>query len=185
MPRISHTRAVFVALGGACLLVASSALAAFGHASAAKVSYEAKMTVGGTFTGDTSDLEVREEGGKIHFVVGLKNLTAGMNLRTKHMREKYLEVEKFPSAELVVDRAALAIPDDGKSSSGKVNGTFTLHGKSQPVSVAYTAKRSGSAYDIGGSFTLNVNNHGIEVPSYLGVTVKPDVAVSLSARVTD
>lgn len=184
MGRISHRS--FVSLVGiAALTVASTAAAALGHASNAAVSFIATGPGGLKIEGKTSDLSVNEENGKVHFVVPIARLDTGIDLRNRHMREKYLEVGKYPNAELVVDRSAIKFPSDGAESSGTANGTMTIHGQSKPVAVAYKAKRAGSNYDISGSLRVNIKEYGVEVPSYLGVTVKPDVDVNVAARVQD
>jgi hypothetical protein len=49
--------------------------------------------------------------------------------------------------------------------------------------VHYSAKGDGTSNSAQGKFRLNMTEFGIVVPSYLGVTVKPDVDVSASFRV--
>jgi hypothetical protein len=51
------------------------------------------------------------------------------------------------------------------------------------VTVHYSAKADGAAVAAQGRFRINMNEFGINVPSYLGVTVKPDVDVTASFRV--
>lgn len=184
MGRISQ-RSFVTLVGVAALTLATTAGAALGRASNAAVTFVATGPGGLKIEGKTSDLSVNEENGKVHFVVPIGRLDTGIDLRNRHMKEKYLEVGKYPNAELVVDRSAIKFPADGAESSGNVNGTMTIHGQSKPVVVAYKAKRSGSAYDVSGSLRVNIKEYGVEVPSYLGVTVKPDVDVALSARVQD
>lgn len=180
----SH-RSVLAAFGVAVLFVAATASAALGQASNAAVSFLASGPGGLKIEGKTSELQVIEEGGKVRFVVPLGRLDTGIEIRNKHMREKYLEVPKFPNAELVVDRASLKFPADGQESTGQANGTMTIHGVSKPVAVNYRAKRSGNSYDLSGTLKINIKEYGVDVPSYLGVTVKPDVDLSISARVQD
>jgi hypothetical protein len=40
-------------------------------------------------------------------------------------------------------------------------------------------------YNVKGSFSINMNDYRIEVPSYLNVTVKPNVDVSASFSASD
>ena len=109
--------------------------------------------------------------------MGLATLDTGIELRNRHMREKYLEVQKYPNAMLVVDRSTLRLPDEGRESSGSANGTITIHGQSRPVSFTYKVHRNREAFDVTGSVHVNMNDYGIQVPSYLGITVKPDVDI--------
>jgi polyisoprenoid-binding protein YceI len=172
-------------LGLAALTFAGVAHAALGRASNAAVSFLGVGPAGLKIEGKTRELSVSEQAGKVHFVVPLANVDTGIGLRNKHMREKYLEVSKYPTAELVVDRAALKIPADGQDATGQANGRLTIHGQTKPVAVSYRAKKSGAGFDISGAMRVNINEYGINIPSYLGVTMKPDVDVALSARVED
>lgn len=174
-----------VSTAAAALMLAIPADAAVGHAREAAVSFFATGPAGLKIEGKTSELAVSEQGGKIHFVVPLSGIDTGISLRNKHMREKYLEVAKYPNAELVVDRSALKVPADGAESNGTVPGTMTIHGQSRPVSVSYKSKRAGVAHQIEGSVHLNVKEFGIEIPSYMGVTVKPDIDVTVRGKVDD
>jgi polyisoprenoid-binding protein YceI len=101
------------------------------------------------------------------------------------MKEKYLEVPKFPAATLTIARNALKFPHDGERAVAEVPGTIQLHGQTRTVSVHYEAKAAGTTYDARGSFHVNMNDFGITVPVYLGVTVKPDVDVSASFQVAE
>jgi hypothetical protein len=50
------------------------------------------------------------------------------------------------------------------------------------VTVHYETKRDGSSFATRGKFHININDFGIAVPSYLGVTVKPDIDVTANFR---
>jgi polyisoprenoid-binding protein YceI len=99
------------------------------------------------------------------------------------MREKYLEVQKYPVATLTIARSALKIPRSGEQAVADVPGTVQIHGQTRPVSVHYEAKGDGTSVDARGAFRINMNDFGITVPVYLGVTVKPDVDVSATFHV--
>jgi polyisoprenoid-binding protein YceI len=60
---------------------------------------------------------------------------------------------------------------------------LSLHGQTRPVTVHYSAKGDGAGMATQGRFHINMNEYGITVPSYLGVTVKPDVDVTAAFRV--
>jgi polyisoprenoid-binding protein YceI len=98
------------------------------------------------------------------------------------MREKYLEVPKFPSVTLTIARSVLKFPTSG-SVSADVPGSLKLHGQTRTVTLHYDAKSDGAGFAVQGRFRLNMNDFAISVPSYLGVTVKPDVDVSASFHV--
>ena len=100
-------------------------------------------------------------------VVSLKNLKTGLETRDKHMKEKYLEVNKFPDATLV----------SAKGSGGKATGLMRIRGTEKPVSGTY--KISGNNVD--GEFKLKLSDFGISDVSYKGVGVEDEVTVHVQA----
>jgi polyisoprenoid-binding protein YceI len=135
--------------------------------------------------GTTKELTVDDDGANVRIIVPLANLQTGIGLRDRHMREKYLEVTQFPNAELQVARAALKLPAPGAEASADARGTLKLHGKTKEVAFRFSAKRDGSAYHVSGALRVNMNDFGIEAPSYLGVSVKPDVDVDVRFDAAD
>lgn len=125
------------------------------------------------------------EPGAVHIVVPISSLTTGIGLRDKHMKEKYLEAGKYPNAELEVQRAALKFPADGMLQTADAQATLTLHGQTRPVTIQYTASRTGDLYSVSGTTRINILDFAITQPSYLGVTVKPDVSISIRFQTRD
>jgi polyisoprenoid-binding protein YceI len=68
--------------------------------------------------------------------------------------------------------------------SAEARGTMKIHGKTKTVPIRYSAKKNGAVIQVMGSLRLDIRDFGIEVPSFLGVTVKPevDIAVTFSAK---
>jgi polyisoprenoid-binding protein YceI len=147
------------------------------------VSFQASGPAGLTIVGQTPDLTVADDGANVIVTVPLANLSTGIGLRDHHMREKYLEVPKFPAATLTIARSALKFPAAGGQAAADVPGTLQLHGQTRPVTVHYDAKGDGANVGAKGTFRINMNDFGITVPTYLGVTVKPDVDVTASLHV--
>lgn len=167
-----------------CILSASTAgYAALSSASDAHVAFEATGPAGLKIDGSTPDLSVSEADGNVLITVPLANLTTGISLRDHHMKEKYLEVPKYPAGVLTVAKSALRVPPAGGQVDSDIPGTLVLHGQTRPVSVHYSAKSDGTTTSAQGKFRINMTEFGIVVPTYLGVTVKPDVDVSASFRV--
>ena len=100
---------VAVVFTTAIVLGALSADAKLAKTGDASVGFTGIGPAGMKISGSTSDLALSEDGGKITISVPLKNLTTGIALRDKHMREKYLQIDQYPTAELTVDRAALKL----------------------------------------------------------------------------
>ena len=99
----------------------------------------------------------------------LSDLQSGVELRDTHMKEKYLEVEKFPTAELVA----------AKGENGKFKAILKIRGKSNPVSGSY--KISGS--ELTANFKTTLSAWGIPEASYMGVSVEDEVTVTVTLPV--
>ena len=117
-----------------------------------------------------------EEGGKLIFKASLANIKTGIGMRDNHTK-KYLGTEQWPDASLTVDKSAVKMPEDGKKTAGNAPGQFRLHGVTRDVKVAYSVERHGAEYAVDGHFGVDINDHKIEKPCYLGVCVDPKVKV--------
>lgn len=132
---------------------------------------------GGLKINGTSDsMKAFEDQGKLVFKVNLTNIKTGIGLRDNHTK-KYLGTDQWPDASLTVDKSAVKIPEDGKKSSGSAPGKFRLHGVTRDVKVAYTVEKHGSDFAVEGHFGVNIIDHKIEKPCYLGVCVDDNVKV--------
>jgi polyisoprenoid-binding protein YceI len=170
---LSHNRRkLFLAVVFAAAAAAAAPLSVKG----ASVSFAAKANVGMVIEGTTSAITVDEDAKNVTLTVALANLTTGVELRDKHMKENYLQVAKFPEAKLVIERACLALPESGEK-SGECPGAFTLHGQTKGVTVKYKATVAGKMTDVDATFTANFVDHGVEEPKYMGIKVKPTVDV--------
>jgi polyisoprenoid-binding protein YceI len=158
---------------------------AFSKLGEAAVVFTAAGPGGIKMGGKTSDLEIRDSAETLTLEVPLANLSTGIALRDRHMKEKYLEVPKYPSAELTVAKSALQIPASGAQIEADTKGTLRLHGREKPVAFHYQAKHTGDFYDVFGRMNINMHDFEIADPSYLGATVKPEVDITIRFRVKE
>ncbi len=135
---------------------------------------------GFSLEGKTHQLRVEDDGTLLRVIVPLAGLQTGISLRDRHMREKYLEVEKYPDAVLELPWSAVKLPEDGRTSEGTAPGKMSLHGQSHDVQVRYRIARTGNHYQVTGTVPLKITDYGIDIPSYFGITVQPDVEASAS-----
>lgn len=100
----------------------------------------------------------------------LGDYDTGISLRNKHMREKYLEVGKYPEAILTIKN---------QKDGGEIEGSLKIKKDEKPVKVKYEVKDGvGKA-----SFKLEIKDYpSIGVPSYLGVTAANTVDVSVEFK---
>lgn len=172
------------ALLSACLLipaVASAGLSIYGRS---KVGFKAVGPGGLKINGTSSDLSITEEEELFIFSVKMDTVTTGIGLRDRHMNEKYVQTEEYPTAELHVAKSDLEFPESGKK-EGTAPATFHAHGKSQDTELRYTIKAISKGYKVDGEFDFNTTELGIEIPSYLGVTVDPAMTGHATFKLKD
>lgn len=172
------------------VLVATSAFAITADAKITRTgtptaTFKASGPAGMQITGRTNDLDVDDQGAKIVIRVPLRNLATGISLRDDHMRNKYLQVGSFPNAELTVDRASIHFPNGDTGASGDASGTMSIHGHTKNINFHYIVARSNGTLRVDGTARIDIRDYAIEVPSYLGVTVKPDVDVEVLFTATE
>lgn len=162
----------------ACVVaaLASQAAAPSLRVSNGEVRFVAHGSAGLRIEGRTTDLHAISSPDAVEFQVGLATLETGIALRDRHMRDEYLQVQSYPLARLRLVRDALPSPMSGDS--GSCPGQLTLHGQTHPLNVAFRIRRS-SGYDVNASMQVDMRDYGIATPKYLGVTVKPEVEVSV------
>jgi polyisoprenoid-binding protein YceI len=178
-PRLRH----LVILGTWVLGSAVASAAVTGAGGTA--TFDAVGPAGLKIEGKTAQLSVAEQDGNLVITVAVGSFDTGIELRNRHMREKYLETEKYPNAVLTVARSAIQFPADGADTAGSAAGTLNLHGQARPITVSYKAHRAGDTYAVTGSARVKMTDYGIAAPSYLGVTVKPDIDVAVSFNAKD
>lgn len=109
--------------------------------------------------------------------LNLEHLNTGIDLRDDHMKEKYLETKKFPTAKLII--SSLNLPADWEKNPTNISeqeffGTLELHGKTSPVKGVFTLNDKKEA---NAEFKIKLTDFDIEIPEYLGVKVADLVTI--------
>lgn len=170
-----HAAAFFVAI----LALSTAAHAKLSRAGEPSVTFTTSGPGGLKIAGTTKALILTDDAQALVITVPLGDLATGIGLRDKHMREKYLQIASYPNASLRVARADLKLPASGAKAEGDAPGIMTIHGQNHAVTVHYAVKHDGASYGVSGAVHVNMKDYGIDVPSYLGVTVKPDVDIAV------
>ena len=101
-----------------------------------------------------------------YFEVDLNTLDTGIGLRNRHMRENYLETEKFPTTHF---KGSLIKID--KSNPNEITalaqGKMFIHGVERLKSVQVTIKKEGDKLRVIGEFEVKLSDYGITVPSIM------------------
>ncbi len=118
---------------------------------------------------------------KGEYTVHLSELDTGLKLRDEHMKEKYLEIKKYPEAILTLDPITWNASSDATQA---FTGKLKFHGQEHPVKGEAKLKPSGTSLDVEASFEIILTDYKVEIPVYAGITVaeKVDVKVSFQAQ---
>jgi polyisoprenoid-binding protein YceI len=177
---MKSTRAVSV-----LALAVASSLSFAAHAEWSKVakkpseaSFHAEGPGGFKLEGKTEAVALRHDKEDLVFAVDLKQLLTGIKLRDKHMRDKYLHVDKFPEATLRVPLAGVTMPAPGARAKSGMKGIFTVHGVSKEIPFSYgIACDAAGICEVDGEVSIDINDYGIETPAYMGMSVYPTMTV--------
>ena len=146
------------------------------------VEAKAKGPAGLVITAKTDKIAVDDSGDTFTVSVPLSSLVTGIELRDSHMK-KSLESDKFGVVTLTLKDSDLKRPSGDDTVGGDVPAQLTLHGVTKNVTVHYTAVGDCDNHvGVKASFSVEMPDHGISPPSYLGMTVKPHVDVEARFR---
>src|SRR5215468_4263304 len=97
------------------LLLALPILAATKISGEPTAGFHGRGPGGFSLEGKTHELKVEDDGSVLKFTVPLAGLQTGIGLRDRHMREKYLQVDKYPDAVLELPWSSVKLPSDGQT----------------------------------------------------------------------
>lgn len=111
------------------------------------------------------------------FLFDLEKLDTGIDLRNEHMKDKYLEVKKFPRAKLTLKGIPIKESELKGNIETSFKGVLSLHGEVKDIEgkFKYTAAEKKSV----ANFTIKVSDFKIDVPKYMGITVSETVDVEV------
>lgn len=112
--------------------------------------------------------------------LNMNTLKTGIETRDKHMKEKYLEVEKYPTATLKVKD----VPSirEGKDLKQTVSLPLLLHGVEKNIEVSLNMKNTSGIYAGTAEFIIKLSDFSIAIPTYLGVKVADKVEVKVNFK---
>jgi polyisoprenoid-binding protein YceI len=145
--------------------------------------------IDGVGTGPEGKLEVvaDDKSSKIagQFVFDLNSLNSGIDMRDSHMKEKYLEVEKYPLAKFTIETINLDgnILKNFNKSNLSFSGILNLHGKDKPIK-GVTEFKTISKDDLRviAKFKVKASDFNIEIPSFAGIVVTDEIDIEVEAQ---
>ncbi len=169
------------------LLILITTLTSFNMVSAAqfktakgKVNFTAKgfpsfITIAGKSTNLNGTLVSEDQNLSGSFDVDLATLNTGMDLRDDHMKNKYLEVKKFP-------KATLTLPKFKSTESGTTQAMLKLKGIEKPIKVNYTIEKNDDSLTVETKFDLLLSDFNVGVPSFQGITVAKTIKLAVAFK---
>ena len=147
---------------------------AIGNPSALRIKGEGGVPQG-ELTGDENQITGTIE-------VPLAPITTGIGMRDRHMKEKYLEVEKFPKAILTIKKMKLpanSLKGDFTLDQVSYDGEIEIHGVKKPMQGVAKLERKGNTITTESGFKAKVSDFGISIPSFAKITMADEVDVKV------
>jgi len=144
--------------------------------------------VNGTITADPANVA----DSKVDITIDLATLDTGISMRNEHMRNRFLQIEKFPTAtfkSVSVSGAKTATPNIPAEIS--VTGDLTIHGVTKRITapvrvvsipeseVTKASRGAGDWVHATTEFPIKLSDFGITVPETLGMKLSNDVKVKI------
>lgn len=145
------------------------------------------LTINGEGTGADGTLKISgDKAIEGELKVDLKSFKTGLSLRDRHMRDKYLEVEKFPEAKFTPTMVPWPDPSLAATQAFKAvpfTGKMNLHGVEVPVEGTMSSTPgAGGKVDCEFDFKITLSDFKIETPSFADITVAGTVDVKVKAE---
>jgi polyisoprenoid-binding protein YceI len=106
------------------------------------------------------------ENSEIYFEVDLNALDTGIGLRNRHMRENYLETDRFPLTHFKGKMNSSNMAND-TTISVEAEGVIFIHGVEQPLTVTANLIKKTNGYRIQTNFIVKLSDFEIEIPSIM------------------
>jgi polyisoprenoid-binding protein YceI len=142
-----------------------------------------------TIKGRSSDLvgQVNLEENILDFYVDMNTFKTGIKLRDEHLRENYIETDKFPFAEFY---GKIIVPDDARdllevaakdSATVKVRGDFSIHGVTNTLETEGKVLVSEKEFHLRTTFIIRLEDYDIPVPQIVFYKLSQDQVVTVTA----
>ncbi|GMQ27453.1 YceI family protein [Algoriphagus confluentis] len=121
----------------------------------------------------------------LDFYLDLNTLETGIGLRDKHMRENYLETDKYPFAEFTGKMEPVPAMEPGKSYPVRAKGKFKIHGVERDLLVPGTLTlRDDGKIDLKAEFVISLNDYQIEIPKLVFYELAAEQKLTINATLS-
>lgn len=121
---------------------------------------------------------------ELYFEVDLNSLDTGIGLRNRHMRENYLETDKFPFTHFSGKLTRAEAVKEGEYAV-TAEGTMFIHGVEKPLTVDGTMMATETGYRIQAKFITPLTDYNIEVPQLMFFKIDENMQLELDYYVKE
>lgn len=135
-----------------------------------------------TFTGTSKHLTgmIDLSTGDIDFYVDLNTIRTGISLRDEHMRDTYLETDRFPFAEFVGKLNGFN-PSVRDTQNVIVSGEFSIHGVTKQRTIQGRVVLGDTALSVEASWSVLLSEHDIAIPKIMFLKLADSQEVMIRA----
>lgn len=144
------------------------------------------LKINGTGGKLKGQLEVKGQQVSGQFVLPLDLISTGISLRDDHMKNKYLEVSKYPEAtlqiaELKLDKDFFAVSGSQKNIPFK--GKLRVHGAEKDIEGTVNIDSDEKSVSVFAQTKTVISAHQIDIPSYMGIKVADEVEITAQVKI--
>ena len=103
---------------------------------------------------------------EFHFEVDLSTLDTGIGLRNRHMRENYLETDKYPLAQYSGKVTKVEKTAEGVYTV-ETDGLLKIHGQERPLALTSKVTDGEESFLIQSGFKVNLKDFDIKIPKLM------------------
>jgi polyisoprenoid-binding protein YceI len=118
------------------------------------------------------------EQSELYFEVDLNSLDTGIGLRNRHMRENYLETEKFPFTHFT-GKITKADKIAENKYSVSVDGNMFIHGETRPLTVEGEIIETSEMLQIRTAFQVKLSDYKIKIPQLMFLKINENIKLEL------
>ena len=115
---------------------------------------------------------------EIYFEADLASLDTGIGLRNRHMRENYLETDRYPYATFMGHVVKADMGED--STIVKPKGSMTIHGVSRDIEVKGVVAVQDDLYNLQARFNVALSDYNIKIPKLMFLKIDENMKIIIN-----
>jgi polyisoprenoid-binding protein YceI len=119
---------------------------------------------------------------EFYFEVDLASLDTGIGLRNRHMRDNYLEVERYPYATFG-GSINQVVATGSDTLQVTVDGVMSIHGVDRPLGLTCAVTERGRGYRAACSFQILLSDYNIKIPKVMFLKLADEIRLELDFAV--